>query len=300
MRTDNVKKSKKIVAFLATVLLVFSVITVGISPIASADLTDDPIDDDGEFEVTINAPDGDDTVTAGEQVDVNWSVENTGDEAGVRNMTFTVLDATDGTEVYEDEHNETETYNLNLSVEETYNYENASYDDFTWTPDEDAVGDYTLNVTAVGYNETADSHTYHEGYEVTIEVIEDDPEEEPGEANFEVEITDYDEDVRPGRYLEIEYTVENTGDAEGTQDIVFIVEGTEEDKNEGLTLDEGETFEGRFFWKAGEGPHLLTVESEDDTARRAINIETVTPGFTSILLILATVFAGAIYYKKKQ
>ncbi|MEF8835840.1 MAG: hypothetical protein V5A76_06760, partial [Candidatus Thermoplasmatota archaeon] len=165
MKTKNVKQAKKVVAFVTTVILVFSVLTVGLSSIASAGLTEDSIDNDGEFNVTINEVSPSSPVTAGEQIDVNWTVENIGTEAGVRNMTFNVT-GVDVDFYHEEEFNET--HNLNLSAGENYNYENDTYENFTWMPE--MAGDYTLNVTAVGWNTTDGNYTYHEGHEVTITV----------------------------------------------------------------------------------------------------------------------------------
>jgi len=149
----------------------------------------------------------------------------------------------------------------------------------------------------------------HEGTasEITI-TMESDKEltawfEEAEKAYFEVEITDYDDEVEEGRYITVKYIVENTGEVKGTQDIRFLVDGTEVDRKEDVTIGVGENRTGKFFWEAEVGSHLLTVESEDDEDTVAVYVEGppgLIPGFTSILLILATVFAAVIYHKKKR
>jgi len=128
--------------------------------------------------------------------------------------------------------------------------------------------------------------------------------EEVDQPYFEVEITEYDEEIEVGRYIMVEYTVKNTGDVEGTQDIEFLVEGSLEDIEDDVTLEPGENRTGKFFWEAEVGSHLLTVQSEDDRDRVSVYVymeePDLLPGFTSILLILATVFAAVVYHKKKR
>jgi len=125
----------------------------------------------------------------------------------------------------------------------------------------------------------------------------------PYEPFFEVEIIAHDRNVKEGEYVRVRFRVTNTGEAEGTQDIIFRVEGLEEDRKEDLTLEVGEEYTGEFFWTAKEGSHLLRVSSDDDAVTVPITVEgpaPATPGFTSLLLILSTVVAVAIYHKKKH
>jgi len=125
---------------------------------------------------------------------------------------------------------------------------------------------------------------------------------------FEVEITDYDDEVEEGDTVTVEYTIENTGEIEGTQDIVFSVDGDEEAIEEEITLDVDDTHEGEFEWEAGEaGDYDLEVASEDDSDSVTVTVEDPedpeeedTPGFTLALLVLGAVVAIAIYYKKEQ
>jgi len=127
--------------------------------------------------------------------------------------------------------------------------------------------------------------------------------EESEQPFFEVKITEYDEEIEEGRYITVEFTVENTGDVKGTQNITFSVGGSEEDEKV-FTIEPDEERSGKFFWQAEAGSHLLTVASEDDSDTVAVNVYIdepgLLPGFTSFLLVLATIFAVLIYHKKKR
>jgi len=212
-----------------------------------------------------------------------------------------------------------------------------------WFEEEVVVEEYdlTINIEGQGTTDPAEgTHTYEEGTEVTVEATPDegwefvewtgdvtdtDPtitvtmdedkeitawfeeEPEPDEAYFEVEITAYDDEVEEGDTVTVEFEVENTGELEGTQDIVFSVDGTEEDSVE-VTLDAGDTYSGEFTWEAGEpGDYDLEVASDDTSDSVTVTveeepglIERLIPGFTTILLMISVIIAVAIYYKKEQ
>jgi len=89
----------------------------------------------------------------------------------------------------------------------------------------------------------------------------------PMDVYFDVEIIDYDEQVQPGETVEVEYTVVNLGEEQGTQDISFYVEDEFEDVEPEITLGPGDVFEGEFSWETDEDDkymyHKLTVSSED-------------------------------------
>jgi len=155
------------------------------------------------------------------------------------------------------------------------------------------------------------------GTEITIEITMDDDkeiwavfeEEEPLEPYFEVEITAPEDgaEYEKGDTLTVEFTITNTGDIVGTQDIIFSVDGTEVDRMENVDIVSGGTISGEFEWEADdEGDYQLEVASEDD--EDSVEISVVEdddewweiPGFTTILLILGAFLAVAIYYKKEQ
>lgn len=136
---------------------------------------------------------------------------------------------------------------------------------------------------------------------------------------FEVELIDYDEEVRVGDEINIEYRVKNTGGATGIQDVVLSVEGERVDREE-VNRDEDLILEPDEEWK-----NEVTYDTRDvdvSTAQIEFSTElslllnsnndshsgkvTVTepmidiPGFTSILLLLSIVTSLAIYKKMKR
>jgi len=90
---------------------------------------------------------------------------------------------------------------------------------------------------------------------------------------FEVEITNYDEAVEEGETVKVYFTVENTGDLNDTQDIVFTVNGDEEDRKEDLFLDVNDDWSGNFTWEAGEpDDYDLEVASDDDSDSKIVTV----------------------------
>jgi len=187
---------------------------------------------------------------------------------------------------------------------------------------------HTLNINIEGEGATEPeegTHTHYEGEEVNVKAIPEEdwkfvewkgdyegPEEEititmdedksitavfkPYESFFDIEIISYDRNVKEGEYVTVEFTITNTGEAEDTQDIIFLVEGLEEDRKEDVTLEAGEEYRGKFFWMSEEGSYLLQVSSDDDEDTVAITVEgEKIPGFTPILLLLSVVIAVKIH-----
>ena len=170
-------------------------------------------------------------------------------------------------------------------------------------------------LTAVGGVATAeeDSVTEEKELEKNVEITEDNWE------FFEVEITDYDEEVELGEEVNIEYRVKNTGGAEGTQDVVLSVEGEEIDRQEvnrdrDLTLLPEEEYTNEVVYDTGDvdistaqielSTELsLLLDSNNDSHSGKITItEPIldVPGFTAMLLALGLVTAVAIYRFKKR
>lgn len=95
-------------------------------------------------------------------------------------------------------------------------------------------------------------------------------------ANFEVTIDNVEDEVTEGETITVEYTIENTGDVEDTQDIEFEVNSRNPATEEGVTLDGGESFSGEFVYETEEGDSLeVTVEvlSEDDSDSTDVTIQ---------------------------
>jgi len=159
--------------------------------------------------------------------------------------------------------------------------------------------EWTGDVTEGEEEEGTITITMDDDKEITAVFEELDP------AYFEVEIIDYDDEVEEGETVTVEYRVENTGEVEDTQDIVFSVDGTEEDTETEVTLDAGEEYSGEFTWEAeDEGDYELEVASEDDEDTVTVTVEEEPlipiPGFTTLLLILGSVLAVAVYHKKER
>jgi len=127
------------------------------------------------------------------------------------------------------------------------------------------------------------------------------------EAFFEVNITDYEESVYQGKTTEVEYSVKNTGNATGTQTIVLIYNDEVLNRDENLTLAPGEEWNNSYIFNVGQGGDII-LENEDDSEMVIVTVEEEEdlidrmreiPGFTSIILLLAVVFAVTIYQKKE-
>ena len=92
---------------------------------------------------------------------------------------------------------------------------------------------------------------------------------------FEVEITDSPSESDRGEELTIEYEIENTGEVADTQDIEFLVDGDNEDTEEDVEVDEGDTFSGEFNFTIDGGAEdevEVTVASDDDEDSATIDV----------------------------
>ncbi len=95
-----------------------------------------------------------------------------------------------------------------------------------------------------------------------------------GQPAFEVEITDYNENVKEGEEINIKYRVTNTGSSKGTEDIVLRLGGEQVAVYKDLTLAPGENYEGEFSIKGDNvGEHNLELSSNDDTSEGTMTIE---------------------------
>lgn len=174
-------------------------------------------------------------VTAGDPVEVDATVTNTGD----RNGTQTVeLRDFDGAVV------DSGTVTLPGGESETLT--------LTWTTDDGDVGEGTLTVASE--NDTATTDT------VTVE--------EPA-PSFSVAIVDHSDVATEGEPIDLDVTVTNDGSASGTQDVTLAdFDGVQVDSSS-TTLEPGESENLTLTWlteagDAGEG--TLTVASENDSA----------------------------------
>ncbi len=242
------------------------------------------LSEDDEEQVTINVMgpaffqveivDHDEEVVEGEQVSVEYNVENTGDVEDSKDIMFTVYDD-EGEMIYEDIKED-----ITIGPDELYENE------FKWETEEGDVGSYELEVA------TEDSEEIDE-----TEVLED-----VEESYFEVEITGTNVEViqEPGEpglkvIVTCNYTVINTGEEMDTQDINFTVyddpdmEIVYEDNESELTLEPGETYESDFTWETDTTEHagwyLLEVASEDDEDDEEVQIPSEGNLVTSVLKV---------------
>jgi len=214
------------------------------------------------FAVTIESVD--DTVTAGETVTVDYEVTNTGDIEDTQNITVAVDGTDEGAEP-----------GLTLGGGDTFDGQ------FAYQTEGNNVPEIALAVSSE--DDTA---------ERTVGV------DEP--AFFAVTITGVDGAVTAGETVTVEYTVENTGDIEATQDMTFAVNGTDEGTKANLTLGGGETFGSQFTYETGvdDTPAVtVTVASVDETAAETVSVLEPATGALSNLEIAgqgsdATVVAG--------
>ncbi len=104
------------------------------------------------------------------------------------------------------------------------------------------------------------------------------------EMLFDVDIISPNEggEYEEGVEVSVEFTVENIGELQGTQTIVFGVDGIEEDSVE-ITLEVDEEHTEELIWLAeDEGEYVLSVASEDeeDTVTVKVVDEVITYGLT--------------------
>lgn len=92
---------------------------------------------------------------------------------------------------------------------------------------------------------------------------------------FQVSITSHDGEVLEGSDVHLEFTVTNTGELEGTQDILFTVDGTVLDEVP-MTLAPGGSETGTFSWTAAtEGVYTLAVSSDDHSDSVSVTVDTL-------------------------
>ncbi|WP_128903794.1 carboxypeptidase regulatory-like domain-containing protein [Halorubrum amylolyticum] len=142
-------------------------------------------------------------------------------------------------------------------------------------------GKYDVTVTAAGFVSATRSVAVGPN-ETATERFELDP---LAPAEFAVTIDGVDTQVDVGEPVEVNATVENVGDEEGTQRIEFTAAG-DEVANATLTLSGGESREIPLTWRPGPtdvGEVELAVASEDDTATATVEVVPAeTDGFAYI------------------
>ena len=104
---------------------------------------------------------------------------------------------------------------------------------------------------------------------------EDDPDGgDPAPANFVVEIVEIPDSIEEETTMTVGIVVENTGEEEDTQPVVFDVDGQQQD-NVVSTLGGGETDVSEFSYEVGsDAPEQLTVtvSTDDDEAESTVDV----------------------------
>ncbi len=191
------------------------------------------------FEVDITEPGDGTEFSMGEDIKVEYMVENTGEESETQDVELIIFDE-EREAVYGEEHEVTLQPEVEIEMHSTWTAE---------TP-----GDYDIQVSC-----ESDSD------EVEIKVVAE------KRAYFAVEITSYDQEVIEGHEVAIGYEVENRGTEEDTQDVEFDIydEGGRSvfSRSERLRLSPGDNFTDEFSWETEEnetGVFDLVLVSEDD------------------------------------
>ena len=148
----------------------------------------------------------------------------------------------------------------------------------------ETVGPGTLVVTyEVGVPADAaagEEYSFDAGVEVDGEVVPVDGNSTltvGGAASFAVSLDTPDSAVA-GESLTAEYTVENTGTAEGTQEIVFSADGSRVE-TASVTLSAGGTATGTFEYTPSTDDGIeLAVASDDETATATLAVERSSDG----------------------
>jgi hypothetical protein len=181
-------------------------------------------------------------VTAGDEIIVDYQVENTGGESGTQDIEFVVGGTVESTQTV------------------TLDGGELSSDSFGYTT---VTGDTPELTAEVRSEDDTDTAT------VSVDQSGSAP------AFLDVSITDAPDTVPAGDTITVEYQVENTGGQSGTQGIEFVVDGTVE-STQTVTLDGGELRSDNFSYTTvtGETPELTTeVRSENDTDTATVAVD---------------------------
>ena len=192
------------------------------------------------FDVTID--DTNSPVTAGEDLVVDATIENTGGEEATQEIALTDFD---GEPV--DEQSVTLAGGASESIT------------LTWSTDDTAIG--SGDITVASDDDTATQ-------EITVV--------DPDAAVFEVTITDAPDTVTEGDDATVEYEIENTGPATATQDITFSINGELIATNADVELDPDEVATDSFTYttETGDAPSIdATVASDDDSDTATITVQ---------------------------
>lgn len=178
------------------------------------------------------------TVTQGSSIDADFTVKNTGDEEGTQDIEVTF----NGSSVFSQP-------DLTLSSGEIKDF------DVSTNQTDISTGTYELVVSSDDDTETR-----------YVDV------ESSGTPIFQTDIVGSNV-PQSGETLEVDYSIENTGEESGTKTIEFYFDGAKKDENN-VTLDADESYGGTFSYSTTEsaGDYNISVVSPDDTANSTATI----------------------------
>jgi len=163
-----------------------------------------------------------------EDATFNYTVENTGTVSDEQEIEFIV----------DDETLDSETVELGDGKSHTSG--------FTWDIEEGDAGQNEVEISS----EDDDDNVF-------ITVLP--------EHDFDIELDDYDTVVNPGDTVFVNYTVENRGAYEDTQDVEFIADDVVKDSNEHV-LDRDDDETGSLTWSTEyKDTYSITISSDDDS-----------------------------------
>ncbi len=215
------------------------------------------VNEPSSFDVTITSVES--AVTEGETITVSYEIENTGDVQATQDITFAVNGTSEDTES-----------GVKLNESETFSGQ------FTYST---STGDAPAMSVSVSSEDDSTTET------VTVN--------EP--SSFDVMITSVDSAVTEGETITVDYEVTNTGDVQATQDLTFTVNGSSEDTESGVTLNESETFSGQFTYSTstGDAPAVsVAVSSADDLATATVTVNEPSSFDVTITSVDASVAEG--------
>ena len=99
-------------------------------------------------------------------------------------------------------------------------------------------------------------------------------------AFFDVTITNTNSPVQEGDILMVDYSADNTGDGQDTQDIRLEIDSVEEDRDSDITLLGAQSTTGTLEWDTtdeAEAEYTATVLSDDDSDSVTVEIEDAIP-----------------------
>ncbi|MFP4001174.1 MAG: S8 family serine peptidase [Thermoplasmata archaeon] len=185
---------------------------------------------------------GDQRAVEGEQYTIEYNVTNIGQNESTQPINFSV----DGEFHAQEE--------VTLEQGEVYTGK------FVWIPKE--VGNHSLEISSDDHSDS-----------LKVEVFRG--------SNFELSSLKFDREMIEGVDLQVDYTVENTGDVEDTQDIdLKVVEfGNNGDivfeEKDDIALQPDERYEGTFTWQTEEGDtgdYIINITTEDDTDSSLVSV----------------------------